>query len=52
LFTTGYKSLAEGGWETFGFWFFGCGRLLEGRIAGERFLKGENELKGGLLKGK
>jgi hypothetical protein len=29
------------------FWVFGCGRLLEGRIAGGRLLKGENEwLKG------
>jgi hypothetical protein len=27
-------------------------RLLEGKIVGGRSLKGENELKGGLLKGK
>jgi hypothetical protein len=49
LFTTGYKRIAEGGYEAFGFgfWFFGCGKLLEGRIAGRRLLKGENEwLKG------
>jgi hypothetical protein len=31
-----------------GFWLFGCGRLWEGRIAGGRLLKQENEL----LKGK
>jgi hypothetical protein len=37
----------------FDFWLFGCGRLLEVKIAGARLLKGENEwLKGGLLKGK
>jgi hypothetical protein len=35
------------------FWLFGYGRLLEGKIAGRRLLKGINEwLKGRLLKGK
>jgi hypothetical protein len=34
------------------FCLFGCGSLLEGKIMGGRLLKGENELKGGLLKGK
>jgi hypothetical protein len=48
LLTTGYKRLAEGGNETFGFWLFRCGRLLERRIAGGRLVKVENEL----LKGK
>jgi hypothetical protein len=34
--------------------FFGCGRLLEGRIAEGKLLKGENELiaEGKVLKGK
>jgi hypothetical protein len=35
-----------------GFWLFGCRRLLEGKIGERRLLNGENELKGGLLKGK
>jgi hypothetical protein len=26
-----------------GFWLFGCGRLLKGRVAGGRLLKWENE---------
>jgi hypothetical protein len=49
LFTPGHKRLPEGGHQAFafGFWLFGCGRLLEGRIAGGRLLKEENEwLKG------
>jgi hypothetical protein len=66
-FTTVYKRLTEGGYKAFcfghllwasgflirkAFWVFGCRRLLEGKIAGGTLLKGENELKGGLLKGK
>jgi hypothetical protein len=51
LFTTGYKRLAEGGWEAFGgFWMwedFGWERLFDGGFLAEGKL-----LKGGLLKGK
>jgi hypothetical protein len=45
LITTGYKRLAEGGCEAFG-WerLFDGGFFAEGRIVGGRLLKGENEL--------